>query len=88
LKYEIKIGGFIFNIFTFFCVQLNAQLALEKVTSVEIVFPEGWSGISSHVIPWEDLMDEVFNSNQEDLIIIPDGINFFKPDLDVNTLEL
>jgi len=37
-------------------------------------------------MPWENLMDEVFNSNLEDLIIISDGENFFKPDINVNTL--
>jgi len=73
--------------FTFFVPSgMSGLLDLSAGKSVEIVFPQGWSGISSHVIPWENLMDEVFNSNLEDLIIISDGENFFKPDINVNTL--
>lgn len=73
--------------FTFFVPgAMSGLLDLSAGKSVEIVFPQGWSGISSHVIPWENLMDEVFNSNLQDLVIISDGVNFFKPDINVNTL--
>lgn len=72
----------------FFPEGMSALLDISAGKSVEIVFQEGWSGISSHVLPWANLMGEVFNSNQEDLIIISDGANFFKPGLSVNTLEV
>ncbi len=75
--------------FTFFVPGgLTGLLDISAGKSVEIVFQEGWSGISSHVLPWVNLMDEVFDSNQEDLIIISDGVNYYKPDLSVNTLEV
>ncbi|MCF8367031.1 MAG: hypothetical protein K9H16_14675 [Bacteroidales bacterium] len=53
----------------------------------QIVVPQGWSSISSPVIPWYNLMDSVFCSSQQDLILISDGENIYQPQSGLNMLK-
>jgi hypothetical protein len=55
-------------------------------TSIQISFSEGWSGVSSYVLPWDNLIEEIFTSHLDEVILISDGEQFYASDAGLNSL--
>lgn len=60
---------------------------LSAGTLVEVTFPEGWSGVSSYVLPWNNNLNEIFASYPDDIEIISDGSGFYQPGGSNNTIS-
>lgn len=65
---------------------ISVVLDLHAGTVSQITFPEGWSGISSFVLPWESSLEELFAPHLNDIEIISNGEGFFQPEENINTL--
>lgn len=48
--------------------------------------PPGWSGISSYIEPLNDSVTEIFESIEDELIILRQGENSYWPAFDINTI--
>ncbi|MCK4678189.1 MAG: DUF5060 domain-containing protein [Bacteroidales bacterium] len=51
-----------------------------------INIPEGWSGISSYVLPTNDTIEYIFDSIVDNLMIVMDMINMYWPEQGINDL--
>jgi len=52
----------------------------------EVVLLSGWSGISSYIVPASGELDIIFGDILDDLIILQNGLDFYWPAQNVNTL--
>ena len=65
--------------------------AVTEIAVLQIIYhiidvPQGWSGISSYVDPTDDLIQNIFESIEDKLIIVIDKANIYWPSLGINTI--
>lgn len=65
---------------------ISVILDLSAGNLAEVEFPEGWSGISSNILPWNGNLEELFAGYLDDIEMIYDGTHFFRPDEGLNTI--
>ncbi len=51
-----------------------------------LTLPQGWSGVSSYIMPGEPGMEDVFSGIVNDLVIIANNDGFYWPEQNINTL--
>ena len=73
------------NVFVPDAISVVEDLAAGNLA--EVTIPGGWSGISSHVLPWNDNLEDIFASHLNELEIISDGSGFFQPGGNSNTFS-
>jgi len=56
--------------------------------AVQQVFPIGWSGVSSHILPWDNQLDEMFSIGATALDFMYGETGFFWPSQNLNSLEI
>lgn len=66
---------------------ISVVLDLAAGTVAEVTFPEGWSGISSYVLPWNNNLEDIFASHLDEIEIISDGLGFFQPNGNNNSIS-
>ncbi len=65
---------------------ISVVIDLAAGTVSQVIFPEGWSGVSSYVLPWKNNMEEIFADHLDDIELIYDGSGFFRPDQNLNSI--
>lgn len=88
-KTSVEEAGHYYCIFENECSSVTSQTALITIlepNSHEILLPEGWSGISSHVIPDITEVSVLFDPVIEDLLILYNQDGIFWPEANMNTL--
>jgi hypothetical protein len=72
------------------CGEVESNIALVQVLENSIhqnVVPQGWSGISSYVMPNEPAIENVFSDVSDNLVILSDNVGFYWPAQNINTLS-
>jgi hypothetical protein len=70
---------------------VNAITVLQKLEAFEtieqtVTIPQGWSGISSFIIPSNDSVTAIFDSITDDLVILMNASQVYWPDQNINTI--
>jgi len=71
------------------CGEVESGVALVQIlenSTHQFVVPQGWSGISSYVVPNNPAMEDVFTDVVDDLVLISDNVGFYWPAQNINTL--
>ena len=72
------------------CGQVESSVVLVQIlenSTYQFIVPQGWSGISSYVMPNNPAMEDVFTDVVDDLVLISDNIGFYWPAQNINTLD-
>jgi hypothetical protein len=83
-------AGYYNAIFSNPCGTLESSVALVEVVQAlthQKNLPQGWSGISSFVVPSQAAMPDIFADIVDDLVLISDNSAVYWPGENINTLE-
>jgi len=70
---------------------VNATTTLQKLEAFDVIqqtvaLPEGWSGLSSYIIPADDSVKAIFDAITDDLVILMNASQVYWPDQNINTI--
>jgi PKD repeat protein len=70
---------------------VNAVTTLQKLEAFDVIqqtvaLPEGWSGLSSYIIPADDSVTTIFDSITDDLVILMNASQVYWPEENINTI--
>ena len=86
-------GGYvsdtIFNVYVYWGQIAYADFELEQLPPVihSLDIPAGWSGISSYVMPYDEIIENIFYPAFTDLIILQTMDAMFWPAMQINTIQ-
>ena len=82
-------AGYYHSVFTNECGSVESTEALVSIfenSTDNMTLPQGWSGVSSYIMPNDPAMEDVFDNIVDNLVILANNDGMYWPSQNINTL--